>query len=176
MSQGFHGPASGEAMNVRVLPPAEYPRLDGTEAEELWPHLREDTSRVLVVEDGERIVGTWTLVLLPHAECVWIDPEYRGSPGVVRGLLSGMSELAQEAGISLLTCGPQSERVERFIERLGGRPVPGRAWFLPVDRKKGIAWADKPQSRRWKAPDLLPEVGREVRVLSSKPEEVGKWA
>ena len=82
------------SLTTRTLPPHEWPRLAGTEAETVWPALHADHAEILVVEDGDRIVGTWVLMRMAHVECVWIAPEYRGSLGVVKRLLNGMRELA----------------------------------------------------------------------------------
>jgi len=62
-------------MNDRILPPEEWSRLNGTEAESVWPMLNPGSARVLVVEEGAEIVATWTFLTVLHAECLWIAPK-----------------------------------------------------------------------------------------------------
>jgi len=118
-------------MIARVLSPEEYPRLVGTECEALWPQLPE-SARVLVVEDNGCIVATWTLLQMVHAECIWIAPTHRGSFGVVRRLLGKMRETAAEWGVSKVITGSLSPYVSNLIRRIGGVPVQGESFLLPI--------------------------------------------
>ncbi len=118
-------------MTSRILPPDEWPKLAGTEAEALWPKLPH-SAQVLVVEDAGRIVGTWILMTQVHAECVWIAPDHRGSLGVVKRLLRGMRDLAASLGVSAVLTGACSDDVRNLIQRLGGTKLPGDAYVLPL--------------------------------------------
>ena len=121
-------------MTSRVLPPEEWPKLVGTEADTLWPHLDPDNTQVIVVEDGDRIVGTWTAVRLVHAECVWVDPDYRGSFGVVKRLLRGMQRAARQWGARTVLTGSLTDQVSAFITSLGGQALPGEHFVIPVEQ------------------------------------------
>lgn len=120
-------------MISRVLPPEEWPRLAGTEAETLWPMLP-TSARVIVVEEDGLIVATWVLYQMAHAECLWIDPARRGSFGVTRRLLSKMREEAALWGVGSVLTGATDEHVADLITRLGGDRLPGAMFNLPVGR------------------------------------------
>lgn len=121
-------------MTSRVLPVEEWPRLRGTEAETLWPHLDPTMAQVLVVEDGGEIVGTWVLVKMVHAECVWIAPAYRGSFGVAKRLLVGMRRLALACGVKTVWTSAMSDHVRSLIGTLQGVRLPGEHYVLPLER------------------------------------------
>lgn len=134
-------------MKKRILPQAEWPKLKGTEAELLWPHLNPENSEIIVIEDGDRIVATWTLMRMVHAECIWVDPEYKGSPGVWRGLITLAREIATKWGVSKLITGSITQEVTDLIVKWGGFPVPCATYVLPVwgrsrrrDRELGRAF------------------------------------
>ena len=126
-------------MITRILPVEEYPRLVGTEAEQLWPHLPE-SARVIVVEDNGCIVATWTLMQMVHAECIWIAPTHRGSFGVVRRLLGKMRETASEWEVSKIITASLSPYVSNLIRRIGGTRIEGESFLLPVS---GIMRAER---------------------------------
>ena len=85
-------------MTSRVLPPDEWPRLQGTEAETLWPHLSADNSRVLVVEQDGAIVGTWVVMRLVHVDAKQLPEVAQGrlTRRPIRGL-SGFALFLQAA-------------------------------------------------------------------------------
>ena len=120
-------------MTSRILPPDEWEKLAGTEAEALWPHLDPDNSRVLVVEDGDRIVATWTALRVVHLECVWIDPEYRGAFGVVKRLLRGVREIAKGWGARTVVTSAMTDQVRALAKSLHGTPLPGEHYVMPME-------------------------------------------
>lgn len=121
-------------MKGRILPRNEWPNLDGTEAADVWPHLPLST-QVFVVEDDAKIIGTWLLVQLPHAECLWIDPAYRHRSSVGRHLLKGMRMLAKCLGVSNVITGAMTDDVRDMILSVGGHRLPGDHYVLPVEAK-----------------------------------------
>lgn len=120
-------------MTSRILPPEEWPKLVGTEAETLWPHLDPANSRVLVVEDGDRIVGTWTVLRVVHVECVWVHPEYRGAFGVVKRLLRGMRDIARSWGARTVFTAATTGQVRALITSLQGQALPGEHFVIPLE-------------------------------------------
>lgn len=120
-------------MTSRILPPSEWARLTGTEAEPLIAHLDPANAQVLVVEDDGQIVGTWTVLRLVHVECVWIAESHRGAFGVVKRLLRGMREIARGWGARNVLTGALTPQVEALIESLHGTPLPGRHFVIPVE-------------------------------------------
>lgn len=121
-------------MTSRILSPSEWPKLAGTEAEALWPHLDPENAQVLVIEDAGRIVGTWTVLRMVHVECVWIDPDYRGAFGVVKRLLRGMREIAAAWGAKTVLTSAVTDQVRALITSLKGQPLPGDHFVIPLER------------------------------------------
>jgi N-acetylglutamate synthase-like GNAT family acetyltransferase len=117
----------------RILPPEEWPRLAGTEAEALWPHLDPANAQVLVVEQDGEIVGTWTLLRIVHVECVWIREDCRGRFGVVKRLLSGMRAAARQWGARTVLTASLTDQVKSLITSLGGQPLPGEHFVIPLE-------------------------------------------
>jgi hypothetical protein len=115
----------------RILPPEEWHRLKGTEAEAVWPYLYPKNTSIIVSEVGDRIIATWVLMRVVHAECIWIDPEYRGSI-VWRGIMRTAREVAKGWGVGQLITGSISQYVTDLILRLGGYPVPCQSFVLPL--------------------------------------------
>jgi len=121
-------------MTTRLLPREEWPRLAGTELETVWPHLPE-SARVIVVEDGDQIVGCWAVFSVVHVEGVWIAPEYRTRGSVARRLLMEMRRQARAMGASAVMTGATSDDVRGLITRLHGQAVPGEQYVIPLERE-----------------------------------------
>lgn len=118
----------------RVLPVEEWPRLEGTEAEKLWPLLNPENAQVVAVEDDGLLVATWVLMRVVHAECIWVRPSHRGVFGVVKRLLAGMRDIASGWGVDRVITGSISPDVTDLIARFGGYPVPCESFVLPIDK------------------------------------------
>lgn len=119
-------------MTSRVLPQAEWDRLAGTEVAPIVAGLDPENTQVLVIEQDGQIVGTWAIVRLVHVECVWVHPDHRGKASVAARLLAGMRVLARRWGATGVWTGAVSPDVEALIEKLGGLPVPGAQFVIPL--------------------------------------------
>lgn len=119
---------------ARLLPPAEWPKLAGTELETVWPHLDPAQARIIVVEDDTRIVGSWAMFPVWHVEGVHIDPVYRQSGRVALRLLQHMQALAEVNGIQRVMTGCVSEDVRALLAHLDATPLPGEQFVIEVDR------------------------------------------
>jgi N-acetylglutamate synthase-like GNAT family acetyltransferase len=117
----------------RILPRDEWSKLAGTEAGAFADRLPVDSASLLVVEDDGQIVATWALVSMVHAEGLWIAPSHRGRFGVVKRLLAGMRAMARSIGCPAVQTAALSSDVADFIARLGGAPLPGQAFVLPLE-------------------------------------------
>lgn len=135
-------------MRTRILPPEEWPRLIGTEAELAFPLVDPLAAEVLVVEEGDEIIGTWMLLKVVHAECIWIAPKHRGTFGVAKRLIKGMRELASSWGVQSVVTGSVDPKVTDLILRLGGKPMPCESFILPVEGRKD---QDKARGRSFHA-------------------------
>ncbi len=122
-------------LQTRILPPDEWPRLAGTEAEALIGHLDPAHAAVLVVERGGEIVGTWVALQTLHAECVWVSTAVGNPVGVARKLIDGMFDIARASGLRSIYTSAMTDEVRGMIERLGGSELPGSAHVIPVPEK-----------------------------------------
>jgi hypothetical protein len=123
-------------VNVRFLPHAEWAKLDGTPLEPVRAQMSPDTTEVLVVEDESgKVVGTWMLVLMPHLEAMWVDPAHQGKASVLRKLLSRMFAYLEEMKVPQVLTHASGPVVDAYLHKLGGTPIPGRAFILPVSKE-----------------------------------------
>lgn len=118
-------------MTSRVLPVEEWPRLAGTEAEAVWPHLSE-ASRVLVVEHDGEIVGCWVLMSVVHAECLWIAPLHRGKAAVARRLWTAMRRAARALSAPVVATAALTDDVRALLEHVGATKLPGDHYAMKV--------------------------------------------
>lgn len=123
-----------------MLPPEEWPRLAGTEAERVWPLLDPAQAQVLVVEQGGAIVGVWVLMRLVHAECVWIAPAHRGRGSVAKRLVSFMRDRARAWGARTVIGSATRDEVATLIGKLHGQPLPGQMFVIPLCREGELTW------------------------------------
>jgi hypothetical protein len=117
----------------RELPRSEWAKLAGTELEAVVPHLP-DSARVLVVEDGDQIVGCWCFVSLIHAEGVWTAETHRGRSSVARHLLAGMREIVTDMGAQGVITAAMDDTVRGFCTALGATELPGTHYAMPLER------------------------------------------
>jgi len=87
---------------------------------------------VAVEADDGTLLGCWGLTPVLHAEGVWVCEAERKRGQVQRRLLHGMRELVAEAGATGVWTGAEDENVAALIERLGGKAIPFRSFFLPL--------------------------------------------
>lgn len=120
-------------MTHRLLPPEEWAtKLAGTELETVWPALSRETTAIFVVEDGDQVVGCWSMFPVMHVEGVWIAPSHRGKGSVARRLLACLRQLAQRAGVTRVVTASVSDDVTRLIAHLRGVPLPAH-FVIPVE-------------------------------------------
>lgn len=123
-------------MQTILLPRDEWERkLLGTELELIHPHLPAG-AQVVAVIDGDELVACWALFPVVHVEGVYIKPEYRGNPRVVRRLISGMQQTALAMGAKAVCTAAIENHVADFALRLGAVELPGRHFSLCVNAKK----------------------------------------
>lgn len=118
---------------LRILPREEWPRLAGTELEAVWPHLPA-SAQVIVVEDGDAIVGCWAVFPLVHVEGLWIAESHRKNPRIAIQLLRGMEAIAGAMGAQAVNTGAMTPDVVRLLEKRGAVELPGRHFSLTIKR------------------------------------------
>lgn len=119
-------------MIARVLPVEEWPRLEGTEAETVWPHLDPARTTVVVVEHDGVIVGCHVLMNVLHAECLWIHPEHRGKAGVARRLWTTVQRTAKALGARTVITGACSDDIRALLAHVGAERLPADHYVLTV--------------------------------------------
>lgn len=120
-------------MTHRLLPPDEWPRLaDTPQLGPVWAQLPVASASVLVVEDGDRIVGTWAFLHVLHAEGVYVDPAHRGRGAVARHLWRGMREIARLTGAAAVWTGANTDDVAALLLAHGATKFPVDSYVLPL--------------------------------------------
>lgn len=120
-------------MTSRILPPAEWSKLHETQLPTILPHVEPDDAQIVVVEDGDRIVGSWAVLRITHLEGLWIHPEYRGRVSVARRLLISTLKVARQWAPKWVMTGSDQEPVRRMLERFGALKVPMDTYVMPVE-------------------------------------------
>jgi hypothetical protein len=122
----------------RMLPTEEWWRLLPFE-----PFVRgglpsPDATRIIVAEvdgPGGEIRAFWTITGCVHVEPVWIHPEERKRPGLVRGLWRQVLETLRENGVvSAFACIMDRDAAANtpLVMRLGFQKLPGDLYLLLV--------------------------------------------
>lgn len=123
-------------MRARILPPEEYDKLAGTEAETVWPVLT-DAACVVVVEQDGAIVGCHVLQPVLHAECLWVHPDHRGKSSVARRLWACVQRTATERfGVRSVMTAATDDRVRGLLAHVGAVVIPGEHYLLPVEETR----------------------------------------
>lgn len=123
-------------MTSRILPPAEWVRLHGTELEEVWPHLDQTRSTVIVVEDDDgAIVGCWAAFPYVHVEGLWIAPSHRKGGSVARRLWQAMCGAAERWGCEAVMTGALSDEVRALLAHAGAVSA-GDQYILPLQSER----------------------------------------
>lgn len=109
----------------------EFRWLEGPEAAEWlnpvmkargWASLNETTSRALCAFRDERIVGFIVLQLFPHAEPLFVDPEFRGT-GLAEELADRMYAFLRDMRARAYMVVAESPFAERLCEQRGMKRV-----------------------------------------------------
>ena len=123
-------------MTSRILPQAEWSRLAGTEAETVWPLLDPNRSQVIVVEDeAGLVIGCWVLMLVAHAECLWIAPSARKRASVARRLWLGLHRAAASMGVTTIATAALTDDVRDLLQHVGAMPLPGEHFVFSIPRE-----------------------------------------
>lgn len=86
-------------MTCRELPRAEWDRIRHIPPFHLGLPESDEHWKILVVEDGDTIVGCVSLHTQVHFDPWWIDPERKTNPAIVRELVRGGVETLRRLGI-----------------------------------------------------------------------------
>jgi hypothetical protein len=120
-------------LTSRELPPTEWPRLDGTELERMWPVLDPDHATVVVVEDeAGMIVGTWAVMAVVHAEGFGVSLAHRQDSRVLRLLMKTGHRVMARLGIASFVTAASTPEMATYLTRLQGIELPARFFTVPL--------------------------------------------
>lgn len=119
-------------MRSRILPLEEWPRLQGTEAETIYPQLNPAHGHFLVVEDDGAIVGCLLVMTVVHVECAWIAPSHRKRASVGRRLLAALHQDAATLQVRAVVGAAQSDEMRLILGHLGATALPAAFYMLPM--------------------------------------------
>lgn len=134
-------------MRVRVLD-GDRSCLKGLPILDPGPMLPAWRVETVVVEEGDRVVGTMSVLQVPYIESAWLDRDHRNA-GVVRALVRGAWDVASADGAAwgFSAAGNEDQNVSRVLTRLGGTLLPVRLFMMPfgaAPRKEGEAECRQP--------------------------------
>ena len=116
-------------MIARILPEWERDRLSvETGVPHVFSFVPPRDVQVVVVEDGGEIVGTVAVLRMTHLEGLWISPERRANPGLVRHLLRTALEAAKPA--EWIVAGVPGDEMKGILKRMGAHPVSAEMFLL----------------------------------------------
>lgn len=120
-------------MTTRILPQAEWSRLSETEIPQALPYLNPDDVRIVVVEDGDRIVGAWAVLRQVYLEGVWIAPEYRKRGTVAGRLLTRTLAVARQWAPTWAMTGATTKDVAGLlVKHLRACRLPQDTYVIPL--------------------------------------------
>ena len=95
---------------------------------------------IAVVEVDGRIVAYWVVSYALHVEPLWVVPEYRRHPGVIRGIVAEMQRIVVETQEPAAFCVIDQQNlavVEPYAARLGFQAAPGQLFYVVVQPPPG---------------------------------------
>jgi len=122
------------SLTCRVLPRDEWDKLRDTECAALAFAPPGFPAEVLVVEDGDTVVGAWSVIHTHDVEGLWVHPDYRKRSSVGRLLWHRMGAHLRSQGVLAVRTGSQTADVDDMIVRCGGQLIPPaiRHYVMPV--------------------------------------------
>ena len=117
-------------VTTRILPAADWSRLDATDAGIPWRHLDPHRNHVLVTERDGQITGCVVLMNVLHAEFLWIAPAYRGRVSVFRRLRAAMFAYARRWRYPTVLMAALTKSMSGIVAGLGADRLPGEHYVL----------------------------------------------
>lgn len=118
-------------MEFRELTRDEFSRIPADATAGYGP-FNPDIHRVVgAINPAGEIIAVWTLVMVPHAEPIWIRKDYRKHPTIIRRLWDGVKSILKSAGLTgVVAVIPDSVPADkRIAEWLGASPLPGAIYI-----------------------------------------------
>jgi hypothetical protein len=93
-----------------------------------------DMTVAAVEFDGE-IVAYWVIWYALHVEPLWVRPEFRKHPAVIRGIVAEMQRVVEATGEPAAFCVIEAENlaeVAPYANRLNFSEAPGKLFYVVV--------------------------------------------
>lgn len=119
--------------NVRILLPSEWNRLDKSNLN--YELLDERFTNIMVIERDKEIIAHWALTPIYHAEGIWIRPDYRGNPTIVRKLLRGMKIMAETVDAPFVITNTSDEKVKELLTKIEAEKLTGDYFAITFGSK-----------------------------------------
>lgn len=119
-------------MTVRDLPIEEWYRLAHTDLGQSVAYVLPEKTTIMVVEEGDEIIGCWAVLTIPHAEGLWIHPRYRGKASVARRLWTHLRQTVAAMGFTRVQTGACDSVIAALLERHGAMKLEMDSYILPV--------------------------------------------
>jgi len=129
-------PEVQSAWKVRDLPADEWHKL-----KQVPLGINPDPSiyRAIVCEENGQIIACWFAYQATHVEPVWIHPDHRKRPGVIRRLWGTVVQLLKDCNVDVAFCTVADEVAMTslpLVLRLGFKKVPGDCFYLDPNAVK----------------------------------------
>ena len=122
-------------MTIRELQANEWDRLKDHEIFAKTGMPDSLTAKIMIAENHVgQIIGFQVLLLVPHAEPIWIDPSYRGGMAASR-LWKGMLKLLDSLSLDVLICNSDRPEIDGYLSRLGLRELPYKTFLYDPNAK-----------------------------------------
>jgi len=118
-------------MVTRLLPPDEWPRLAETTADlgKVLHLLKPSGTAICVVEDGDEIVGCWSIQSVYWVEGLWIREDHRKRTSVGRRLWRWLRSVTRDLGIEGVMTGAADDQVRDLLLSIDGKKLPDMYYF-----------------------------------------------
>jgi hypothetical protein len=128
-------------ITARVLDPSEWPPVSESGSDGgVLPRIDPSRVSIVSVEKDGRQVGRLGVYTVTYWEGLWIDPQERKNPGVIRALLSAAVKLPRTKEDQWILAAAERPETQEFIERIAGQPIPAKYYVIPVG---GDVWEQR---------------------------------
>lgn len=120
-------------MNSRILPRSEWAKLDVKGSDSIGTTVPPAESHVVVVEEAGEILATVTVVRIVHFEDLWINPKYKGNPGMIRSLLNRAKSVAKLWTDKWVWGASETDQMTDYLKRFGGVQIGVQSFIIPIE-------------------------------------------
>lgn len=120
-------------MQERILDQAEFERLKVNGLIPIHTDFFPGDIKAIVVEEDGEIVGTMMVARVVLLDSVWVRPDKKGNPGLIRRLLRKTQECAREWG-QFAMAQTRHDKICDLLKRNGATSMEVKTFILPLWR------------------------------------------